>query len=234
MGKVIKPSHSLIIVEEECEPSRRDARGSKVATMPTTTDIEEDVTSDPPYPQRLVELGMNSQPESNFLRELQNLHVRIPLLQALKGVPIYAKIVRYLCIKKPGRKPKDPATIHVMGKLSELMFAQPLLPKYNDPGNPTVTIYINDQPIANTLIDLEAAINVMAKDLFTTLGLRGFRHTPTVLELANKSRVKPEGVLEDIVITIASWRYLDNFLILQPKSNLGGTSFDLRETLVGH
>lgn len=40
---------------------------------------------------------------------------------SLKEVPIYAKEVRDLCIKKPGRKPKDPATIHVMGKLSELM-----------------------------------------------------------------------------------------------------------------
>ena len=49
-----------------------------------------------------------------------------------------------------------------------------------------------------------------------------FRHTPTVLELADRSHVKPEGMLEDIVITIASLRYPDDFLILQPKSNLGG------------
>eukprot|EP00253_Pinus_taeda_P004780 PITA_04780 len=62
----------------------------------------------------------------------------------------------------------------------------------------------------------------MTKDLFTTLGLQGLRHTPTVLELADRSRVKPEGMLEDIVITIASWRYPTGFLILQSKSNLGG------------
>lgn len=126
-----------------------------------------------------------------------------------------------MCIHKPGRKPKDPATIHVTGKLSELMSAQPLLTKYNDRGNPTVTININDQPITKTLIDLRAAINVMTKDLFTTLGLHGLRHTPIVPELADGSCVKPEGVLEDIVITIAFWRYLADFLILQLKSNLG-------------
>lgn len=114
---------------------------------------------------------MTTQPEYDFLRELQNLHVWIPLLQALKEAPIYAKTVRYFCIKKPGRKPKDPATVHVMGKLSELMSSQPLLTKYNDPGNPTITIYINDQPIANTLIYLGVSINVMTKDLFTTLRL---------------------------------------------------------------
>jgi len=92
-------------------------------------------------------------------------------LQALKEVPIYAKTVRDLCIKKPGRKPKDLATIHVMGNLSELMSSQHLLTKYHDPGNSTVTIYINDQPIANALIDLGATINVMTKDLFIALRL---------------------------------------------------------------
>ena len=74
------------------------------------------------------------------------MYVRIPLLQALKEVPIYAKTVKYLCIKKLGRKPKDLTTIHVMGKLTELMFAQPLLTQYHDPGNPIVTVYINDHP----------------------------------------------------------------------------------------
>lgn len=48
-----------------------------------------------------------------------------------------------MCIKKPGWKPKDPATIHVMGKLYALMTSQPLLTKYNDPGNPTITVYID-------------------------------------------------------------------------------------------
>lgn len=113
------------------------------------------------------------------------MYVRIPLLQALKEIHIYAKTVRDFCIEKPRRKPKDPGTIHVMGKLSELMSIQPLLTKYNDLGNPMIIVYINDQPITNTLIDIGATINVMRKDLLTTLGLQGLRHTPTVLELVN-------------------------------------------------
>lgn len=106
----------------------------------------------------------------------------IPLLQAIKDVPIYQKIVRDLCVKKPGRKPKDPITIHVMGKLSYLMTCQSLLTKYNDLGNPTLSIYIDETPIPNTLIDLGATINVINKEVFTILGLHGLRKTPTVLE----------------------------------------------------
>ena len=109
------------------------------------------------------------------------MYVRILLLQALKEVPIYDKTMRDLCVKRPGKKPKDLDTIHVMGKLFNIMIDQPLLTKYNDPGNPTVTVHIENHPITNTLIDLGAAINVMTKDLFISLGLHGLRPTPTVL-----------------------------------------------------
>ena len=50
-----------------------------------------------------------------------NIYVKIPLLQSLRDVPIYARTVRDLCTKKPGRKPKDPPTVHVIGKLSALI-----------------------------------------------------------------------------------------------------------------
>lgn len=91
-----------------------------------------------------------------------------------------------------------------MGKLSELMIGQPLLTKYNDRGNPIVIVYIDDKPIPNTLIDLGVAIKVMTKEVFTALGLHGLRKTPIVLELADRSCVKMEGMLEDIVIMVDS------------------------------
>lgn len=117
------------------------------------------------------------------------------MLQALKEVPIYAKIVSDLCIKNLGWKPKDPTTIHVMGKLSKLMSSHCLLTKYHYPRNPRVTVYINDHPIGNGLIDVGAAINVMTKDLFIALDLLGLRHTPTMFELADRSHVKLKGML---------------------------------------
>ena len=103
--------------------------------------------------------------------------------------------MRDLCVEKPRGNTKDLVTIHVMGKFSELMTGQPILNKYNGPGNPIVTIYIDDIPIRNTLINLGAAINVMTKEIFTTLGLHGLRQIPTMLGLVDRSRVKLEGVV---------------------------------------
>jgi hypothetical protein len=44
----------------------------------------------------------------DILGELRNVCVKVPLFQDIKDVLIYAKVVWELCLKKPGRKKKDP------------------------------------------------------------------------------------------------------------------------------
>ena len=46
--------------------------------------------------------------------------------------------------------------------------------------------------------------------------------TPTLLQLADRSIIKPDGVLEEISVSLDSWEYPVDFMILTPKSNLGG------------
>lgn len=117
-----------------------------------------------------------------MLQELHNLCDKIPLFQAIKYIPIYAKTIKELCIRKPGRKPKDPPTIHVIRKLADLMLGKTILPKYEDPGNnPVASIHINNISIPNTLIDQGATINIMTKKILDSLGLTS-RETPTILE----------------------------------------------------
>ena len=47
--------------------------------------------------------------------QIKKMIVKIPLLDALKEVPIYNKAIKEACIKKTRRKKKDPASIHVLG-----------------------------------------------------------------------------------------------------------------------
>ena len=79
---------------------------------------------EPPYPEILMLPKVVGQPQFNLLGELKNIYVKIPLLQALQDVPIYARVVRDLCTRKPGRKPTDPPTVHVIGKLSTLIMGK--------------------------------------------------------------------------------------------------------------
>ena len=105
--------------------------------------------ANPPYPERLV-IEKPIMPESDLEVQLRNLCVKIPLLQALKDIPILAKTIKELCLKKPGRKRKQPTKIQVVGQLAELITNQPRLLKYGNPGNPIVTAYIKQIPIPNT------------------------------------------------------------------------------------
>ena len=51
----------------------------------------------PPYPGRFTFSKPNPQAEFDFLGELQNLFIKIPLLQAMRDVPIYKKILKEYC-----------------------------------------------------------------------------------------------------------------------------------------
>jgi len=180
-------------------------------------------TQTPPYPERLVEQKQEiTLLEFDILDELKHAYVKIPLLKAIKEIPIYAKTIKELCIKKSKKKKKDPTTIQVIGKLASLMSTQSIVEKYIDPGIPMVTISINNFSVPNTLIDLGAAINVMTMETMKTLHLNNIKSTYTILELADRSKVVPEGILEDIIVSLDSWEYPVDFLILQPKTNLGG------------
>ena len=172
----------------------------------------------PPYPKRLMLPRIGGQPQFNLLGELKNLYVKIPLLQALQDIPIYARTVLDLCTKKPGRKPIDPPTVHVIGKLSALIIGKTLLAKYDDPRNPTVTVQIGSMQIPNVLVYLGATINVMTIETIRKLRLTNLRPTPTILELADRSTIKPKGILDDLIILVDLWEYPDDFLVLQPKS----------------
>jgi hypothetical protein len=68
------------------------------------------------------------------------------------------------------------------------------------------------------LIDLGATINFMTKDTLEKLELQTLlRQPPIVLQMVDRSTVKLEGMLEDIIVSIDSWEYPTNFMVLQTK-----------------
>jgi hypothetical protein len=111
----------------------------------------------------------------------------------------------------------------LIGEFSEYISEQPKVAKYGNPGNPVVTITINEVSIGNTLIDLGETTNVMTSTTLEKLQLKPLlRPTPTILELTDKTRVIPEGILDDIIVTLASWEYPIDFIVIQSKDPTKG------------
>ena len=71
-----------------------------------------------------------------------------------------------------------------------------------DHGNPIVTAFINKNPIENTMINLGAAINMMTLETLNQLRLHNIIPTPIVFELANQPKLKLEGILKDVIVSL--------------------------------
>ena len=74
---------------------------------------------------------------------------------------------------------------------------------------------MNGVEIPNVMVDLGAAINIITSETMNTLGLGNIKPTPTILELADRSTIKPVRKLEDVIISVDSWHYPVDLLILQ-------------------
>eukprot|EP00253_Pinus_taeda_P010407 PITA_10407 len=193
-GRIVEPIIGDINDSGKEETRKEKSSNNNTETVESSSNKTAQI-AEPPFPECPAITKTFEPPAFNLLGELQNLYVKIPLLQALRDVPIYARTVRDICIKKPGRKAKEPLTVHVMGELTALMTEKYPPVKYGD-----------RSPYSNSSGWLKHLI----------------RETPTILELADRSTIKPEGVIEDLVISVESWNYRADFVMLQTKTKLGG------------
>eukprot|EP00253_Pinus_taeda_P017670 PITA_17670 len=161
-------------------------------------------TSSPPFLERLVIPRPIKQPNFDILGELQNLYIKIPFLQAIQDIPIYAETIKELCIKRTRRNIIDNPRVQVVGTLSDLLLGKETPIKYEDPGNPIVTVQIYGQTLPNALVDLGAAINILTTATCQKLGITSTEPTSTLLELADRSVVRPKGILHDVMVLVDS------------------------------
>eukprot|EP00253_Pinus_taeda_P032891 PITA_32891 len=197
-GRIVEPIIDDITDSDKEETRKEKSSNNNAETVELSSNKTAQI-AEPPFPERLALTKTLEPPAFNLLGELQNLYVKIPLLQALRDVPIYARTVRDICIRKPGRKAKDPLTVHVMGELTTLMTEKNPPVKYGDPGHPIVIVQVGKTFVSKVLVDLGAAINIMTLETSHLLQLKNLiRETPTILELADCSTIKPEGVIEDL------------------------------------
>ena len=94
-----------------------DAILQDVSNIPVHTHPQQEPTQEqriPPFSERLAIEKPIIHIKYDILNELKIICVKIPLLQDIKDIPIYNKVIKELCIKKPGKKQKDTPTIHVI------------------------------------------------------------------------------------------------------------------------
>ncbi|XP_022880391.1 uncharacterized protein LOC111397619 [Olea europaea var. sylvestris] len=139
--------------------------------------------------------------------------VNIPLLDAIKQVPHYAKFLKELCTIKRKQKLERCEKINVEENISAII-ERNLPTKCKDPGMFSIPCTIGNNRFEKTMLDLGASINVMSYYVYASLKLGPLNETGVIIQLVDKSNAYPKGVVEDILVKINDLVFPADFYVL--------------------
>ncbi|KAL0302831.1 UNVERIFIED_CONTAM: hypothetical protein Sangu_3075300 [Sesamum angustifolium] len=156
-------------IEEELEiPSKQVEEPAQVSN-----DIPKELVTKPPFPERFAKTKKREE-EKEIFETFRKVEVNIPLLDAIKQIPRYAKFLKELCTNKG---------------------------------------------IKRAMCDLGASINVMPLTIFKTLNVGPLKETGVVIQLADRSIVYPEGVLEDVLVQVNELVFPADFFVIDMRED---------------
>jgi len=166
----------------------------------------------PPFPQTLTE-SRKYERNSDLYETFRRCELNIPLLDAIKQVPRYAKFLKELCTHKREQKHKRYEKVKVGENVSPVI--QRKLPaKCKDLGMFTIPCTIGNMRFEKAMADLGASINVMPYSIYASLKLGPLLKTGVVIQLADRSIAYPKGVVEDVLVQINDLVFPADFYVL--------------------
>ncbi|KAL4290810.1 hypothetical protein GQ457_14G000090 [Hibiscus cannabinus] len=191
-----KASNDAIQVEENEQLSNEENESPEIATkIPHATATKDEVSKGkeihlpPPFLQRLRKQKYEYQ-FIKFLDILKQVHINLPLVEAIEQMPNYAKFLKDI-VSKWTRISEFETFAMTEGCMA--MLHNHLPPKLKDPSSFTIPCGIGNHYVGKALCDLGASINLMPKSVFQRLGIGKARPTTVMLQLADRSYVHPEG-----------------------------------------
>ena len=108
--------------------------------------------------------------------------LNIPLLEAIKEVPKYAKYLKDICTVKRTLRVKK--KYFLVQNITALVQDRPL--KCKDPGAHTIPCRIGETKFSEALLDLVSSVNLFPYHIYTTLGLGELEPTACTLTIGRQ------------------------------------------------
>ncbi|XP_062080607.1 uncharacterized protein LOC133785379 [Humulus lupulus] len=179
-------------------------------TDPTQPTPKPTFVTPPPFPSRLKKTKKD-EVDKEILDTFRKVEVNIPLLDAIKQVPRYAKFLKDLCTNKHKLRCNEKDSV---GENVSAGLQKKLPPKCKDPATFTIPCTIGNKRIERCLLDLGASINVMPFSIYTSLNLDPLEETGAVIQLADRSNAYHRGVIEDVLVQVNELVFLADFYVL--------------------
>jgi hypothetical protein len=182
------------------EQEEEESNSSKIPVPPNGTGNKQQPSIPLPFPPKAVQRKKIEEIDKEILETFRKVEVNIPLLDAIKQIPKYAKFLKDLCTHK--RRLKGNERISMGRNVSALIGKGiPHIPeKCKDPGTFTIPCIIGNNKFENAMLDLGASINVMPMSVFKSLCLGPLQPTGVIIQLANRSIAHPTGLVEDVLV----------------------------------
>lgn len=194
-----------IVVEEATKEEKKEDK-----TTGKNPFVTESKSTPAPFPERLKSMKKERE-ESEIMQMFKKVQINIPLLEAIKQVPRYARFLKDLCVSK--KKIKGNQTTTVGENVSAIL--QKMMPwKCKDPGVFTVPWKLGNYCVPRAMLDLGASINVLPYSIFKSIGVGTLSKTGVIIQLANRSTIHPKGVVEDVLVQVNEFVFPANFYVL--------------------
>ncbi|XP_008360770.3 uncharacterized protein [Malus domestica] len=169
-----------------------------------------------PYPERLKPKAKDQQ-LTDFMKTLAKVQINLPLIDAIKNIPPYAKFLKDVCTKK--KKLVDSEKVILTEQCSAILLHK-LPPKKKDPGSFTISCTIGNSDFKSALIDLGASVNLIPYSVFKRLGEGELKPTSSSIQLADYSITYPRGVIEDVIVKVDNLYLPADFMVLDMDEDL--------------
>ncbi|CAN6723533.1 unnamed protein product [Malus baccata var. baccata] len=167
--------------------------------------------SNVPFPSRFMQTK-KEEAEKDILETFRKVQVNIPLLDAIKQVPRYAKFLKELCTTRKRMATKEVVKV---GENVSAILQRKLPPKCKDPGSFTIPCVIGNTRFESAMLDLGASINVMPYSIYASMNLRALKNDGVIIQLADRSNAYPKGVLEDVLVQVNHLVFSADFYVLE-------------------
>ncbi|KAK1430664.1 hypothetical protein QVD17_13567 [Tagetes erecta] len=182
-------------------------------------------TNTAPYPSALVEpikaspYGKKGPQQDEMWETFKQVKINLPLLDAIKQIPSYAKYLKDLCTQK--RHNKLPKKLDLTAHVSAVLSGS-LPPKLKDPGAPLISIQVGDFKINRALLDLGASVSILPGSLYDQYDFGPLQKADTTVVLADLTLKLPRGIVNDVIIKVGEFYYPVDFLVLDYESSIKG------------
>ncbi|XP_062103904.1 uncharacterized protein LOC133815026 [Humulus lupulus] len=182
--------------DAELPSVQKPASAQNAIGMPQHQHPNSSISRQPlPFPQRFQKQKLDSQ-FKKFLDMLKQLHINIPLVEALEQMPSYVKFMKDILTRK--RRLGEFETVALTKECSSFLQNKPP-PKMKDSGSFTIPCTIGNSYCGMALCDLGASINLMPMSVYRQLGIGEVRPTTVTLQLVDRSLAYPDGKIEDVL-----------------------------------